>query len=208
MTRLCERPACSEPGAIAYGFDADRLLVWLTPLDPSADRNRAGVLCLRHADSMVVPIGWTLDDARDPTPRLFKAARTPRRTGGRKSGRQSRAGRGAADSSVTPLPRRPDTQLSLDETATVHVGPSGPDPTPATGEGEPAVEQTVAEVTGVSAAAAEDPDATVAIPWKPDFDDTDDLDGLLDATSPLLARAFTGRRVGRANGGAPVTPPR
>ena len=68
MTRLCERPGCSERGAIAYGFDADRLLVWLSPLDPDADRKRAGTLCIRHADAMVVPRGWTLDDARDPMP--------------------------------------------------------------------------------------------------------------------------------------------
>ena len=78
MARLCERPGCSERGAIAYGFDPDRLLVWLSPLDPDADRMRAGVLCIRHADAMVVPRGWTLDDARDPNPRLFRPAKQPR----------------------------------------------------------------------------------------------------------------------------------
>ena len=62
MARLCERPGCSERGAVAYGFDADRLLVWLAAFDPDAERTRAGVLCKRHADSMVVPVGWTLDD--------------------------------------------------------------------------------------------------------------------------------------------------
>jgi len=30
------------------------------------------VLCQRHADSMVVPRGWTLDDLRDPDLHLFR----------------------------------------------------------------------------------------------------------------------------------------
>ncbi|HET9666011.1 MAG TPA: hypothetical protein VFP09_04625 [Desertimonas sp.] len=79
MGRLCERPGCSERGSVAYGFDADRLLVWLAAFDPDAERSRAGVLCKRHADSMVVPVGWTLDDTRDPKPPLFKPPRAPRR---------------------------------------------------------------------------------------------------------------------------------
>lgn len=202
MTRLCERPACSEPGAIAYGFDADRLLVWLTPIDPAADRNRAGVLCLRHADAMVVPIGWSLDDARDPTPRLFSApARQPRRNTTRKgSPRKSRSTRAAADAVAAP----PDAQLALDEPPKAEGRPAAPlEPTTLPDQAPPSEqEQTVAEVTGVSAAAADDPDATVAIPWKPDFDEADDLGGLLDATSPLLARAFTGRRVRRGSNGS------
>ncbi len=58
----------------------------------------------------------------------------------------------------------------------------------------PAAEQlalTVAEVTG-EPLADDDPDATVAIPWMPTFDDADDLGGVLAARSPLLARAFRG----------------
>ena len=31
------------------------------------------------------------------------------------------------------------------------------------------------------------------LPWKPAFDQTDDLDGLLEARGPLLARAFGGQ---------------
>ena len=55
---------------------------------------------------------------------------------------------------------------------------------------EPAV-ATVASVTGTPSA-DDDPDATVAIPWLPTFDEGDDLDGVLSARSPLLARAFRG----------------
>ena len=50
---------------------------------------------------------------------------------------------------------------------------------------------------GVAAEAADaEPDVDVdddVLPWKPTFDQTDDLDGLLEARSPLLARAFGGQ---------------
>ena len=171
MGRLCERPGCSDVAAMAYGFDVDRLLVWLAPRDPDGgDPMRAGSLCKRHADAMVVPRGWTLDDRRDLTPRLFRTApvdeappeppEPPRR---RK--------RPAADGSG-PAPA-PGEQLALGD-------PPEADPPP-----------TVAEVTGAPLA-DDDPDATVAIPWLPTLDDGDDLDGVLAARSPLLARAFRG----------------
>ena len=56
----------------------------------------------------------------------------------------------------------------------------------------------MAEVSGVAGAIEADPDSTTAIPWMPEFDQTDDLGGVLDAHTPLLARAFrgTGRRRG------------
>ena len=153
MARLCERPGCSERGAVAYGFDADRLLVWLAAFDPDAERTRAGVLCKRHADSMVVPVGWTLDDTRDPRPALFKAPRATRR----KRAPRRQPATSVAEADELPLP-----------------APTG---------------HTVAELSG---AEPDDPDATVAMPWMPVFDVGDDLDGLLQAKSPLLARAFQG----------------
>jgi len=67
VSRLCARPGCSNVAATAYGFDADRLLVWLAVRDPDGDPLTAGALCSRHADAMVVPRGWTLDDRRRPT---------------------------------------------------------------------------------------------------------------------------------------------
>ena len=158
MARLCERPGCSDRGSVAYGFDADRLLVWLSAFDPDVERTRAGVLCKRHADSMVVPLGWTLDDTREPRPPLFKAPRSTRPKRQPRRQPTAAAGRGSA--------RRAD-ELPL--------------------EAEPG--PTVAELSG---AEPDDPDATVAMPWMPVFDVRDDLDGLLRAKSPLLARAFQG----------------
>lgn len=132
---------------MSFGFDVDRLLVWISVRDPDSDPMRSGSLCRRHADAMVVPRGWTLDDRRDAMPRLF--------------------------------PSRPDE-------------PVQEEPSPPTVE-SPSLEpvRTVADVAG-STLDDTDPDATVAIPWLPSFDEADDLGGVLAATSPLLARAFRG----------------
>ena len=49
---------------------AEDLVFWLDALRPDTDQSN-GVLCRRHADSMVLPRHWTLDDLREPVPRLF-----------------------------------------------------------------------------------------------------------------------------------------
>jgi hypothetical protein len=165
MGKLCERPGCSDVAAMAYGFDADRLLVWLAPRDPDGDPLRAGSLCKRHADAMVVPIGWTLDDRRDATPRLFRPG---------------------ADVPKPPRKRRPRTKPSAVPDPVVEEPAQ---PTLVAPEHDEA--RTVAEVTG-EPLADDDPDATHAIPWIPTFDAADDLGGVLAARSPLLARAFRG----------------
>jgi len=57
------------------------LVFWLDRLDAAS--TDGGVLCLRHANTMVVPRSWTLDDLRDPDLHLFRppaAEPTPRRT--------------------------------------------------------------------------------------------------------------------------------
>jgi hypothetical protein len=170
MGKLCERPGCSDVAAMAYGFDADRLLVWLAPREPDGDPLRAGSLCKRHADAMVVPIGWTLDDRRETTPRLFRpgaATDTP------ESARKRRS-RAKPTPEPVPVVEAPVSQPTLAE------------PAP-----EPDEARTVAAVTGEQLA-DDDPDATHAIPWIPTFDATDDLGGVLAARSPLLARAFRG----------------
>lgn len=113
---------------MAYGFDADRQLVWLAPCAPDDDRMRAGALCRRHADALVVPRGWTLDDRRELAPRLFRVTRADRAA----------------------------TRRKVVEVASPEV------------------------------------DEPITLPWTADFDVSDDLDGVLAADSPLLARAFRG----------------
>jgi Protein of unknown function (DUF3499) len=166
VSKLCERPGCSEPGAAAYGMVPEDLLFWIAPLAdaPTDDPN---VLCRRHADAMVVPRGWTLDDRREPTPRLFKPRPAP------------------AQAPPAPAPRR----------RRPHQGDAG-EQLVIDGTGEiprPAITGDLDDTDG----AVHDTDATAtssapASPWQPEFDTDDDLGGLLQVSTPLLARAFRG----------------
>ena len=138
---------------MTYGFDAEHLMVWIDSYD-RVTTGRAGVLCRRHADAMVVPLGWMLDDRRDPVPRLFRAPAQPM--------------------AVLPRQRRP-IRHHHDDTEQLELG----------------ADVVIAEIDAVDepAVGAE----TDVLPWKPTFDQTDDLGGLLEARGPLLARAFGGQ---------------
>ena len=72
MPKQCERPGCSGPAEVLYGFDPGRLLVWLEK-GPIPKGSRANALCRRHADALAVPTGWSIDDRREAAPRLFSA---------------------------------------------------------------------------------------------------------------------------------------
>lgn len=144
---------------VAYGFDAAQLMVWIDQLDKAQDA-RAGTLCRRHAEAMVVPLGWMCDDRRNPTPQLFRTPQPAPATAKTRSSPRHAAAQRVAE------------QLGLDEL----VLPGDDTQAPA-----PASTGAVEEVE----------------PWKPVFDHTDDLDGLLVADSPLLSRAFRGRKPGR-----------
>ncbi len=178
MERLCERPGCSEPASVAYGMRPEDLVFWLDRLDNPAHHD-GGVLCRRHADSMVVPRSWTLDDLRDPDLHLFRpphADRTPRRM--RRPASPALAG-GSVE--VEQL------ALGVDDPA-----PSAaPAAIVATTESAPAPATAPASASATATATAGGPVA-VGDSWSPSFDDADDLDGLLAARSPLLARAFRG----------------
>lgn len=113
MPRLCERPGCSSPAEVAYGFDAESLVVWLDAYD-AGQGTRSGGLCRRHADAMVVPLGWMLDDRREPVPRLFTAARMHDLTDELVRPRQRR-GRGDRSDRTLELLRTAAMQLSLDD---------------------------------------------------------------------------------------------
>jgi hypothetical protein len=167
MQRLCERPGCSEVASVAYGMRPEDLVFWLDALSPSegadgSDPSGRGALCRRHADSMVVPRNWTLDDLRDPDLHLFRPPSV------------ERAARGTGRSrSSTREPSGEQLALGVDPDP---VEPAAVEPAP--------VEPAVVEPAAVEPAS----DA----PWTPSFDAADDLGGLLAARSPLLARAFRG----------------
>ena len=152
VSRRCERPGCGEVASVAYGFDPERSMVWLEVLGPAGPA--AGALCRRHADAMVLPRGWWLQDRRSdaalftaPDPSPSTAVYRPRR-------------RRRPPADPAPLP--------LDDTTTTAAGADG---------------------IGADAAALTDGPAPVPA-WSPAFDAGDDLDGLLAAKTPLLARAF------------------
>lgn len=170
MQRLCERPGCSEVASVAYGMRAEDLVFWLDTLSPSeavdaAGPSSRGALCRRHADSMVVPRNWVLDDLRDPDLHLFRPPPVER---GAPPVRRRRSSSGEQPGEQLELGVDPDQLVSVD-----------PD------SGGPASEATAPDVSAPEAPAPE-------APWTPSFDVDDDLGGLLAARSPLLARAFRG----------------
>ncbi len=157
VNRLCERPGCSEPGAVAYGMVPEDLLFWIAPLQQLRSDDPS-VLCRRHADAMVVPRGWTLDDRREETLRLFR----PRPVDPTPTSTRPRRSRAHVEAA-----KRPE-QLQIDGTGETSRPVGADAPQGASDRAEPAA------------------------PWQPDFDADDDLGGLLEVTSPLLARAFRG----------------
>ena len=219
-------------------MSAAALSVWLEPYD-EALASRVGVLCLRHADAMVVPRGWTLEDRREVARPLFRSppaeARpvAPRRPA-RDVPLDDRATvRGVpAEQATAERPKRARRravrddhtgQLELVVAATDEAQSEPSDPAvvmPPIAEPIEALHD-AAEVEASQPMAAElagsetgvDADGTPFNPWRPKFDQTDDLDGLLQARSPLLARAFRGkgpqgtRAVGAASDDAPAVDP-
>ena len=89
--RTCSRPDCADPAVVLLGFDASRRLAWFAPLDEAVGRH-SGELCQRHAESMVVPKGWWLDDRARRPPALHATTDCSRnhRYGGRVSKRSAR----------------------------------------------------------------------------------------------------------------------
>ena len=167
MARLCERPGCSQPAEVIYGLSAERLTVWLEPYDVAL-AVRVGVLCRRHADAMIVPLGWMLDDRREPVPRLFKSPEVPSVKSLRTRRRKPRGGGDATG----------QLELGVADAMGEVQRPTAPEEL-----AEPCVEPVPSEPTAVEPVG----------PWRPVFDQASDLDGLLDVRSPLLARAFRGR---------------
>lgn len=177
MDRLCERPGCSDVASVAYGMRPEDLVFWLDRLDAAA-LDGGGVLCRRHADSMVVPRSWTLDDLRDPDLHLF---RPPAASETSRPRRRSSAARGADDVEAE--------QLAL--------GVEAPDDTDSDDSDSDDPARQIDQVDQAQRAGAADVVDGMAPEessdhWSPNFDAGDDLGGLLSARSPLLARAFRG----------------
>ena len=63
--RHCVRPGCGAPAAATLGYHYASRLVWIDSLDEHPIYGEQD-LCSLHADRMVVPVGWALDDRRTP----------------------------------------------------------------------------------------------------------------------------------------------
>ena len=138
MGKLCERPGCSEIAALAYGMRTEDLIFWIDVLggDSTAE---TGVLCQRHADSMTVPRGWTLDDLRDPDLHLFRPPERPdgpatrrnrtRRRASDETGQLSLGDLGDADHLDDPGALEHDGSDDTTEAPPVEAPPTGVRPT-------------------------------------------------------------------------------
>ncbi|MGD9996044.1 MAG: hypothetical protein AB7L17_21055 [Ilumatobacteraceae bacterium] len=204
MVRLCERPGCSTPADVSYGFDAEHLVVWLDGFH-AAQGVKSGVLCRRHADAMVVPLGWMLDDRREPAPRLFRPpAEQPTGPMVRPRARRPRADAAShtvqlqLDDYTGPIDLASAVVEAVSEAVALAAEPdAGHDlaPTmPATAPDETEhhapdeIEHHAPDVDPDLGTAADESEA----PWQPVFDEHDDLQGLLKARGRLLSRAFHG----------------
>ena len=164
----CSRLGCNEAAVALFAFDAHDSLVWLDPIDTGG--RGAGVLCLTHADRLSPPRGWSLLDRRGAESRLWLGPpaatdaphRTPRREPARSRPR------------TTPGPRLPFDSL---------------EPTPASVPAAPAATPTVGTAAPVVAKLVTVPDADRA-PWSPHDRPGIEFERLVDARTPLLARAF------------------
>lgn len=174
MRRLCERPGCAALAEVSYGIDNSTLTVWLDNTH-IPEREYAGRLCRRHANALVVPRGWTVDDRRQAIPQLF---RNLDRHEGRDSTGESKAQSRRRRKITEPSPTaQPASEPSLFEGVT---------------RLNDAANNVVETVTNEVKEIVLDPDETRALSWSPATVHKDD-DGDSEEQEPVF-----GRLMGRA----------
>jgi hypothetical protein len=146
VSKQCERPSCRELAIAAYFLDSAELMMTLENYVP-VDGMQVNGLCRRHADALVVPRGWRIEDKRENVPRLFP---------------------------VTPPAEKPKVK-SVEAKKTDLKKSRVKPPRPSIFD-ELKNDKELEE--------------TKAIPWSPQFDQTDDLGGVLRPKGRLLSRAF------------------
>lgn len=146
-------------------MNAQALLVTLENY-AQVGNERRNCLCMKHADRLSVPRGWSIDDRRESVPRLFrppppvKVKRDVTPAAG-----QRRKSRGDA---VRPK--------LFDREVAQEPAPTPPAPAP--------VQANEWEVRDDGL------EETQAMQWKPSFDHTDDLGGILRPKGKMMSRAF------------------
>lgn len=162
MSKQCERPSCRELAIAAYFLDSSELLMTLENYVP-VDGMQVNGLCRRHADALVVPRGWRIEDKRENVPRLFPVTPPAEKP------KVAAAKKGVSKKNRVKPPR----PSIFDEL-----------------KNEKKIEEVSTPIDEVSVAVDVELEETKAIPWSPQFDQTDDLGGVLRPKGRLLSRAF------------------
>ena len=216
MTRSCEKQGCNEPAEVAFGIDRIACVVWLENFDEDEPRH-LNRLCDEHAGRLSLPRGWSFDDRRERSPRLFVA---PRPAASRAAAtakpvtKLPSASKPTGTSNPTAKPSRKNSnktgaiprRTSRDTSTPVKRmdGPSLFDPTlpmnsprlaplPAeTPTRSVLIPTEPTESIEPTAPVDADPSAGNTKPnYAPKFDRTSDVGGTLNATGRLLRRAFS-----------------
>ena len=123
--RVCNRPGCARPASTRLVIDVRNLVV---SVDLRVDEvGGAAVLCDQHAERIVPPRGWTIDDRRILAPRLFPVDRPAPTAGdpGEPGGRLKRVRRRLAPTADEQLALAADVSYALPE---AYETTSVPDP--------------------------------------------------------------------------------
>jgi len=196
VTKSCEKQGCNEPAEVAFGIDRVACVVWLETFDDDK-QHHVNRLCDEHASRLTLPRGWTFDDRREKSPRLFVAARPqasstkPSTSNVKPLTKPLRKAEHTAPKKIVPLPRR----TSRDVSAPVKRanGPGLFDPTLP-------MNSPVLRAPVLNTPVDDTADVTVDAPgeapvsdaqYAPKFDRTSDVGGALNARGRLLARAFS-----------------
>lgn len=140
-------------------MDSSELVMTLENYVP-VDGLHVNVLCRRHADALVVPRGWRIEDKRENVPRLFPVASLNDKA--KEKAAEKAVEKKAAAKKARVKPPRPSIFDEL--------------------KSEKKSEEVQVDSDGL--------EETKAIPWSPQFDHTDDLGGVLRPKGRLLSRAF------------------
>lgn len=220
VVRSCEKLGCNEPAEVAFGIDRVACVVWLETYDEDEPRH-LNRLCDDHAARLTLPRGWSFDDRRDSSPRLFARPRvttaakvptkiTPLRTAKESavpSGRASEPTREPASKPAAKTPRKSSSKTGSIPRRTARDGSqplkrtSGPglfDPTipmnsPTLDATRERLFAAVPSEAALDEAVVNEAATIEAVTpaYAPKFDRTSDVGGALKAGGRLLSRAFS-----------------
>ncbi len=184
MGRVCVRPGCDRPARARLAYDTVTCQVWLDQLPERSGRSQE--ICELHAERLTVPRGWMLCDRRAEAPALFVAEVVATTDGSpevssdggttrprRRPRRDPDSTRNLFDEIAADMSEAPIEVMVAPHLAVVDVGHDSTAPPIEPAPVEPAPVEPAAEIRDAMAA----------------DDAVDDLP-VLQATSPLLARAF------------------